>query len=51
MHKDAWVVCRSRCYFDIVTTICGVSPGVFVIRVFDTVGDYVGETELEIPPA
>jgi len=38
------------CYFDITTTPCGLSPGVYLIRVFDTVGEFVGEVELVIPP-
>jgi uncharacterized protein (DUF2141 family) len=41
--------CNCVCYFDIVTTIYGVSPGVYVIRVFDTAGDPVAEVVLEIP--
>jgi uncharacterized protein (DUF2141 family) len=37
------------CYFDITTTIYGLSPGGYLIRVFDTTGDLVGEVELVIP--
>jgi hypothetical protein len=37
------------CHFDIVTTIYGLSPGVYLIRVFDTAGNLVGEVELVIP--
>ncbi len=51
MHKDARVVCCSRCYFDTTTTIYGVPAGVYVVRVFDTAGDCVGEVEVELPPA
>jgi hypothetical protein len=42
--------CRCMCYFDIITTIYGVSPGAYLIRVFDTAGNLVGEVELVIPP-
>lgn len=38
------------CHFDITTTIYGLSPGVYLIRVFNTVGILVGEVELVIPP-
>jgi uncharacterized protein (DUF2141 family) len=38
------------CYFDITTTLYGLSPGVYLIRVLDTVGEFVGEVELVIPP-
>lgn len=37
------------CYFDITTTIYGLSPGVYLIRVFDTRGYLVGEVKLVIP--
>jgi hypothetical protein len=37
------------CYFDLTTTIYGLSPGVYLIRVFDTAGNLVGEVELVIP--
>ncbi|MCJ7577677.1 MAG: hypothetical protein MUO91_04420 [candidate division Zixibacteria bacterium] len=42
--------CYCGCYFDLTTTIYGLSPGVYLIRVFDTVGEFVGEVELVIPP-
>ena len=42
--------CYCMCYFDFTTTIYGVPPGVYVIRVFDILGDLVGEAELVIPP-
>jgi hypothetical protein len=42
-------LCRCMCYFDLVTTICDVPSGVHVIRVFDIRGDFVGQTELNIP--
>ncbi|NIM99357.1 MAG: hypothetical protein GTO24_15165 [candidate division Zixibacteria bacterium] len=49
-HDTSKHLCRCMCYFDIVTTIYGVSPGVHLIRVFDTSGNLVGEVELMIPP-
>jgi len=42
--------CRCMCYFDLTTTIYGVSPGVYLIRVFDTSGELLGGVELVIPP-
>jgi hypothetical protein len=41
--------CYCICYFDFTTTIYGVPAGVYLIRVFDTVGEFVGEAELVIP--
>ena len=41
--------CFCVCYFDLTTTIYGLSPGVYIIRVFDTAGELVGEVELVIP--
>jgi uncharacterized protein (DUF2141 family) len=46
--STVWATCL--CYFDITTTIYGLSPGVYIIRVFDTAGNLVGEVELVIPP-
>ena len=51
MHRDDRVVCCSRCYFDTTTTIYGVSASVYVIGLFDTAADLVGEVKPEIPPA
>jgi uncharacterized protein (DUF2141 family) len=42
-------LCHCMCYFDITTTIYGLSPGTYLIRVFDTGGDLVGEVEMVIP--
>lgn len=50
-YDTATSYCYCLCYFDLVTTIYEVGPGIYVIRVFDTAGDCVGEVELEIPPA
>lgn len=49
-HDIATILCHCLCYFDITTTIYGLSPGVYLIRVFDTAGELVGEVELVIPP-
>jgi len=49
-YDIATILCNCLCYFDITTTIYGLSPGVYLIRVFDTAGDLVGEVELIIPP-
>ena len=38
------------CYFDILTVIYGLSPGVYHIRVFNTYGNLVDEVELVMPP-
>jgi hypothetical protein len=42
--------CRCMCYFDLTTTIYGLSPGVYLIRVFNKAGKLVGEVELVLPP-
>jgi hypothetical protein len=42
-------LCHCMCYFDIVTTICSVPPGAYLIRVFDAAGNFVGQVELTIP--
>jgi len=49
-HNEATNWARCMCYFDITTTLYGLSPGVYLIRVFDTAGNLVGEVELVIPP-
>lgn len=41
--------CFCVCYFDLTTTIYELSPGGYIIRVFDTAGELVGEVELVIP--
>ena len=43
-----WATCS--CYFDILTVIYGLSPGVYHIRVFNTYGNLVDEVELVMPP-
>lgn len=43
-------LCGCTCYFDILTTIHGVSPGVYMIRVFDIRDTLVGQVEVEIQP-
>lgn len=48
-YDTAMSGCNCLCYFDLVTTIYGVLPGVYLIRVFDTAGELVDEVELEIP--
>jgi hypothetical protein len=42
-------LCYCLCYFDIVTTIEGVSSGVYLIRLFDTDGNFVGEDAVVVP--
>jgi hypothetical protein len=51
LYEDdmAIYLCHCMCYFDITTTIYGLSPGTYLIRVFDTGSDLVGEVELVIP--
>ncbi len=49
-YDMATMEARCMCYFDITTTLYGLSPGVYLIRVFDTAGNLVGEVELVIPP-
>jgi hypothetical protein len=44
-------LCYCMCYFDLVTTICDVPSGMYVIRVFGIRGELVGQTELVIPSA
>ena len=46
--KD-WCFCI--CHFDLTTTISGISPGDYIVRVFDTAGDLVGEIAFKFPPA
>jgi hypothetical protein len=38
LYEDdmAIYLCRCMCYFDVTTTIYGLSPGIYFIRVFDT---------------
>jgi uncharacterized protein (DUF2141 family) len=48
-HDTAANLCYCLCYFDIVTTIDGVSPGVYLIRVFDAAGNFVGEDAVVVP--
>ncbi len=45
--KD-WCFCI--CHFDLTTTICEISPGDYIVRVFDTAGDLVGEIAFKFPP-
>jgi|GEM_PF-1421185 len=42
-------LCYCMCYFDVVTTIQDVLPGVYLIRVFDTAGEFVGEEAVVVP--
>jgi uncharacterized protein (DUF2141 family) len=42
-------LCYCLCYFDILTSIQDVSPGVYLIRVFDTAGSLVGEDAVVVP--
>ncbi|MGB7061006.1 MAG: hypothetical protein WBF13_01470 [Candidatus Zixiibacteriota bacterium] len=48
-HDTSTNLCYCLCYFDIVTTIHDVSPGVYLIRVFDTAGNFVGEDAVVVP--
>ena len=48
-HDTSTSHCYCMCYFDIVTTIQEVSPGVHLIRVFDTAGEFVGEDVVVVP--
>ncbi|UCB53188.1 MAG: hypothetical protein JSV10_03675 [Candidatus Zixiibacteriota bacterium] len=48
-HDTSTNPCHCLCYFDIVTTIHDVSPGVYLIRVFDTAGNFVGEDAVVVP--
>jgi hypothetical protein len=43
--------CRCMCLYDVLTTIYGVPPGVYIIRVFNVRGYFVDQVEVEIPPA
>jgi hypothetical protein len=49
-YEEVGDLCNCMCYFDITTTIYGLFPGVYLIRVFDTAGNLVDEVELVIPP-
>jgi hypothetical protein len=42
-HDTATNLCYCLCYFDILTSIHDVSPGVYLIRVFDSAGKFVGD--------
>jgi hypothetical protein len=44
-------LCHCMCYFDLVYTICDVSSGAYLIRVFDIRGELVDQVELVIPSA
>jgi len=48
-HDTSTNPCYCMCYFDIVTAIHDVSPGVYLIRVFDTDGEFVGEDAVVVP--
>lgn len=48
-HDTSGELCRCMCYFDIVTSIYSVPPGAYLVRVFDTAGNLLGEMELVIP--
>jgi hypothetical protein len=48
-HDTSTTPCYCLCYFDIVTTIHDVSPGVYLVRVFDTGGNFVGEDAVVVP--
>jgi hypothetical protein len=48
-HDTSTNPCYCLCYFDILTTIHDVSPGVYLIRVFDTAGNFVGEDAVVVP--
>lgn len=45
--KD-WCFCG--CHFDLTTTIYGISPGDYIVRVFDTAVELVGEIVFKFPP-
>jgi hypothetical protein len=48
-HDTSTNLCYCLCYFDIVTTIHDVPSGVYLIRVFDTAGNFVGEDAVVVP--
>jgi hypothetical protein len=48
-HDTSTSHCYCMCYFDILTAIHDVSPGVHLIRVFDTAGEFVGEDVVVVP--
>jgi hypothetical protein len=48
-HDTSTDLCYCMCYFDIVTTIHDVSCGVYLIRVFDTAGSFVGQDAVVVP--
>ena len=48
-HDTSTNPCYCMCYFDIVTTIHDVSPGVYLIRVFDSAGNFVDEDVVVVP--
>jgi len=48
-HDTATNLCYCLCYFDILTSIHDVSPGVYLIRVFDSAGKFVGEDVVVVP--
>ncbi len=48
-HDTSTNPCYCLCYFDIVTTIHDVPSGVYLIRVFDTAGNFVGEDAVVVP--
>ena len=49
-YDEAGELCTCDCYFDITTVIFGVSPGTYLIRVFDTDSSLVGSVVIDIPP-
>ena len=48
-RDEATRLATCTCYFDILTVIYGLSPGVYHIRVFNVYGNLVDEVELVIP--
>jgi hypothetical protein len=50
LEYDVGYSCRCMCYFDITTTISSLSPGTYLIRVFDTDTNLVGSVVVDIPP-
>jgi uncharacterized protein (DUF2141 family) len=47
---DVGDTCRCMCYFDITSTICGLSPGSYLIKVFDKDSSLAGSGVVDIPP-
>ena len=48
-HDTSTNLCHCMCYFDILTTIQDVLPGVYLVRVFDSAGEFVGEEAVVVP--